>query len=45
MSAGPLSTYEGVTGVADTGGDSMAEGFDFNAFYGVRSPNPEPQQG
>ncbi|KAK3901345.1 ammonium transporter AmtB-like domain-containing protein [Staphylotrichum tortipilum] len=35
MSAGPLTTYDGVTGVADPGGDSMAEGFDFNLYYGA----------
>lgn len=34
MSTGPLTTYAGVTGVADPGGDSMAE--DLNLYYSVR---------
>lgn len=34
MSTGPLTTYTGVTGVADPGGDSMTE--DLNLYYSVR---------
>lgn len=33
MSTGPLATYDGVSGVADPGGDSMAE--DLNLYYSV----------
>lgn len=33
MSAGPLTVYEGVTGVADTGGDSLGD--DLNKYYSV----------
>lgn len=33
MSAGPLEEYAGVTGVADTGGDSLTE--DLNIYYSV----------
>lgn len=35
MSAGPLTTYNGTTGVADTGGDSLND--DLNIYYSVRS--------
>jgi hypothetical protein len=35
MSAGPLSEYAGVTGVADSGGDSLTE--DLNVYYSVRA--------
>jgi hypothetical protein len=35
MSAGPLSEYGGVTGVADSGGDSLTE--DLNVYYSVRT--------
>lgn len=34
MSAGPLSNYTGVAGVADSGGDSLTD--DLNVFYSVR---------
>jgi Amt family ammonium transporter len=35
MSAGPLTEYSGVTGVADSGGSSLIE--DLNVYYGVRT--------
>jgi hypothetical protein len=35
MSAGPLSEYAGISGVADSGGDSLTE--DFNIYYSVRT--------
>lgn len=33
MSAGPLETYNGTSGVADNGGDSLTE--DLNVYYSV----------
>lgn len=33
MSAGPLETYNGTTGVANNGGDSLTE--DLNVYYSV----------
>ena len=33
MSAGPLTEYNGTTGVADNGGDSLTE--DLNVYYAV----------
>lgn len=38
MSAGPLETYNGTTGVADNGGDSLTE--DLNIYYSVCSCGP-----
>lgn len=35
MSAGPLTEYTGVVGVADSGGDSLTE--DLNVYYSVRT--------
>jgi hypothetical protein len=37
MSAGPLTEYAGISGVADSGGDSLTE--DFNIYYSVRTPS------
>jgi hypothetical protein len=34
MSAGPLSEYAGISGVADSGGDKLTE--EFNIYYSVR---------
>lgn len=34
MSAGPLETYNGTSGVANNGGDSLTE--DLNIYYSVR---------
>lgn len=34
MSAGPLTEYGGISGVADSGGDSLTE--DLNVYYAVR---------
>lgn len=34
MSAGPLTVYGGISGVADSGGDSLTE--DLNVYYAVR---------
>jgi hypothetical protein len=34
MSAGPLVVYNGTSGVANTGGDSLTE--DLNIYYSVR---------
>jgi len=34
MSSGPLTVYNGTTGMADTGGDSLSE--DLNIYYSVR---------
>lgn len=39
MSAGPLETYNGTTGVADNGGDSLTE--DLNIYYSVCSCAPQ----
>lgn len=36
MSAGPLAVYNGTSGVANTGGDSLTE--DLNIYYSVRHP-------
>lgn len=36
MSAGPLAVYNGTSGVANTGGDSLTE--DLNIYYSVRTP-------
>ena len=35
MSAGPLTEYNGTTGVANTGGDSLTD--DLNIYYSVRA--------
>ncbi len=35
MSAGPLTAYTGVSGVADDGGNSLTD--DLNVFYSVRT--------
>lgn len=40
MSAGPLTVYNGTTGVADTGGDSLTE--DLNIYYSVRTNCSSP---
>jgi hypothetical protein len=37
MSAGPLTEYAGISGVADNGGDSLTE--DLNIYYSVRTPS------
>lgn len=34
MSSGPVETYNGTSGVADSGGDSLTE--DLNIYYSVR---------
>lgn len=40
MSAGPLETYNGTTGVADNGGDSLTS--DLNVYYSVCFLFPQP---
>lgn len=43
MSAGPLETYNGTTGVANNGGDSLTE--DLNVYYSVWLPTISPPHG